>query len=231
MSNRLGDHYNRYSKSSYSEYNTKQYDQNNFNNAYNPSYNVKHSLTQEPDIEYEEFTHYLSVSSRDRNRNPSHPDNIPIWSNVNNYSITFPLEFRNISSVELIQGIIPATNDADKEPYLLLDIDEIPDVMISNDKYISDSFAMLQPTIPTTTGGFMQIDKRIHENTIKYYKTPKASLAKMTISIKDCNGILFEFGTDTLPPTVIDKSLQNTFVFKIITLEKRRSELNHRGVF
>ena len=46
MSNRLGDHYNRYSQSSYSEYNTKQYDQNNLSNAYNPSYNVKHSLSQ-----------------------------------------------------------------------------------------------------------------------------------------------------------------------------------------
>jgi hypothetical protein len=231
MSNRLGDHYNRYSKSSYSEYNTKQYDQNNFNNAYNPSYNVKHSLTQEPDIEYEEFTHYLSVSSRDRNRNSSHQDNIPVWSNVNHYSITFPLEFRNISSVELIQAIIPATNDADKEPYLLLDIDEIPDVMISNDKYISDSFAMLQPNVPTTTGGFMQIDKRIHENTVKNFKTPKANLSKMTISIRDCTGNLFDFGSDTNYPNPVTKTLQNTFIFKIITLEKRRAELKNRGVF
>jgi hypothetical protein len=223
MSNRLGDHYNRYSQSQYSEYNTKQYDQNNFNNAYNPTYNVKHSLTQEPDIEYEEFVHYLSISSRDRNRS--------VYPNVNNYTITFPVEFRNISSVELIQAIIPATNDADKEPYLLLDIDEIPDVMISNDKYISDSFAMLQPTIPTTTGGFMQIDKRIHENTVKIFKTPKANLSKMTISIKDCLGNRFDFGSDTSLPTVVDKTLQNTFIFKIVTLEKRRSELNNRGVF
>jgi hypothetical protein len=223
MSNRLGDHYNRYSQSQYSEYNTKQYDQNNFNNVYNPTYNVKHSLTQEPDIEYEEFVHYLSISSRDRNRS--------VYPNVNNYSITFPVEFRNISSVELIQAIIPATNDADKEPYLLLDIDEIPDVMISNDKYISDSFAMLQPTIPTTTGGFMQIDKRIHENTVKIFKTPKANLSKMTISIKDCVGNNFDFGSDTSLPTSVNKALQNTFIFKIVTLEKRRSELNNRGVF
>mgnify|MGYP000686699847 CR=1 FL=1 len=38
-------------------------------------------------------------------------------------------------------------------------------------------------------------------------------------------------GTDTLIPNSLDKSLQNTFVFKIVTLEKKRSELKHRGVF
>lgn len=223
MSNRLGDHYNRYSQTKYSEYNTKQFDQNSYDNVWNKENNTQFSVKNESNIEYEEYTHYITVSSRDRDRS--------VYTNVNNYCITLQQEFKNVSSVELVQAIIPAKNNCDAEPYILLDIDEVSDVMISSDKHISDSFAILQPTVPTTSAGFMQIDKRIHENTIKYYKTPKASLAKMTISIKNCNGILFDFGTDTIPPTVVDKSLQNTFVFKIITLEKRRSELNHRGVF
>ena len=151
--------------------------------------------------------------------------------NVNNYIIELPNEFKNIYSVELIQAIIPAKNNADEEPYLLLNIGEISDVVLSNDKNISDSFAILQPNTPIKPAGFMQIDKRIHENTVKYYKTPKANLSRMTIKILDSLGDVFNFGTDTIPPNAIDKTLQNTFIFKIVTLEKRRKELNHRNVF
>jgi hypothetical protein len=223
MSNRLGDHYNRYSKTQFSEYNGREFDQNDYKNVYSDSSNTQRSVKNESDITYEEYTHFITISSRDRNRS--------VFSNVNHYNITLPQEFRNIYYVELVQAIIPAKNNSDAEPYLLLDIDELSDVMISNDKHISNSFAILQPTVPTTTGGFMQIDKRIHENTIKIYKTPKASLSKLTVSIRDCLGNLFNFGSDTTLPTTVDKSLQNTFVFKIVTLEKRRSELNQRNVF
>lgn len=223
MSNRLGDHYNRYSKTQFSEYNNKEYNQNDYTNVYSSTSNTQYSLKKESEIVYEEYVHYVTISSRDRDRS--------VHSNVNNYHITLPQEFRNIHSVELVQAILPAKNNSEAEPYLLLDIDELSDVMISNDKHVSNSFAILQPTTPTTTGGFMQIDKRIHENTVKIYKTPKASLSKLTVSIKDCLGNLFNFGSDTVLPNAVDKSLQNTFVFKITTLEKRRSELNQRNVF
>ena len=223
MSNRLGDHYNRYVPTSYSQYNLKQYSQNDYNNVYKADSNAQLSVTHESGIEYEERVYYITIGSRDRDRS--------VYPNVNHYSVNLPQEFRNIHSVELVQAIVPAKNGADTEPYLLLDIDEVLDVMISNDKHVSDSFAILQPNPPTTAGGFMQIDKRIHENTVKYYRTPRASLAKITVSIKDCLGNMFDFGTDTLPPNQFDKGLQNTFVFKITTLEKRRSELNQRNVF
>jgi len=223
MSNRLGEHYERYSRNNYSQSNTNDWTTNNYNDVYSDSYNTKYSLSNESNVEYEENTHYLSISSKDRDRN--------IYPNVNNYTIELPNEFKNIYSVELIQAIIPATNDADEEPYLLLNISEISDVVLSNDKNISDSFAILQPTIPTKAGGFMQIDKRIHENTVKYYKTPKANLSRMSIRILDSLGDVFDFGTDTSIPNIMNKTLQNTFIFKIITLEKRRKELNHRNVF
>jgi hypothetical protein len=223
MSNRLGSHYNRYIQTNYLESNSNQWNQNNYQDVYSTNFNTKHSLSNEPNIEYEEYVHYISVSSRDRDRS--------IYANVNNYCITLPNEFKNISSVELIQAIIPAKNNADSEPYLLLDIDELEEVVISNDTHISDSFAILQPSPPITAGGFMQIDKRIHENTVKIYKTPRSSLSKLTISIKDDSGNLFDFGIDTVPPNAIDKSLQNTFIFKLITLEKRRADLRHRNVF
>jgi hypothetical protein len=223
MSNRIGDHYNRYSEINYTESNSNQFNQNDYNNVYNKDYNVKYSLQQDSDIEYEEYVHYVTISSKDRDRS--------VFPNVNNYCITLPQEFRNVSSVELVQAIIPAQNDADAEPYLLLDIDEISEVMISTDRHISDSFAILQPSPPTTAGGFMQIDKRIHENTVKYYKTPKASISKLTVSIRDSSGALFNFGNDASPPSAFTKALQNTFVFKLTILEKRRKDLHHRNVF
>lgn len=223
MSDRIGENYNRYVKTNYSEYNTKQFDQNNFKNAYDENYNKSYSVSQEPDIVYEQIEHYLSISSRDRNR-----ANYP---NVNSYIINFPVEFRNIASIELVQAIIPAQNNVDEEPYLLLTIDELPDVMISNDKNIANSFAILQLSAPISAGGFIQIDKRIHENTVLTFKTPKANLAKMTVSIRDCLGNLFDFGSDAALPTAPTKSLQNTFIFKVTTLEKRRMQLSHRNVY
>ena len=220
MQDRIGEHYNRYTKTNFAEYNGQQFAQNDVNNVYDKTYNTKYSVSQEPEIEYEETIQYLSISSRDR-------DFIK-YPNVNSYVVEFITEFRNISTIELVQAIIPARNNVEQEPYLLLDIDEIGNVMFSKDRYITDSFAMLQLATPTTTNGFIQIDKRIHENTVKYFKIPKASLSKMTITLRDCIGNIFDFGTDSNPP---QKALQNTFIFKITTLEKKRNQMDHRNVF
>ena len=215
-----GEHYNRYNKLNYSEMNSKQFDRNNFENVYSKQYNTQFSVSQEPDIEYETTTHYLCVSSKNRN--------VSQYPNVNRYTINLRNEYKNVSTIELVQAILPAKNDVEKEPYLLLNIDEIEEVVHSNDINIANSFAILQLAQPTTTGGFIQIDKRIHENTIKYFKTPKANLSKMTITISDSDGVPFDFGNDSDPPA---KEYQNTFVFKIETLEKKRSQLNYRNVF
>ena len=218
--NRIGEHYNRYTKTNYTEYNGQQFTQNDVNNVYDKTYNTKYSISQEPEIEYEETIQYLSVSSRDRD--------FVKYPNVNSYVVEFITEFKNISAIELVQAIIPAKNSVEEEPYLLLEIDEISDVMFSKDRFITDSFAMLQLAAPTTAGGFIQIDKRIHENTVRYFKIPKASLSKMTITLRDCAGNIFNFGTDSNPP---QKALQNTFIFKITTLEKKRKQMDHRNVF
>jgi hypothetical protein len=44
---------------------------------------------------------------------------------------------------------------------------------------------------------------------------------------KKQDGSLFDFGNDTLVPS---KALQNIFVFKVVTMEKKRSELGFRNV-
>lgn len=221
MSKRLGEHYNRYSDNVFLEANKNQFDSQNYDLVYTNNSNTQYSVSQEPDLQYEEKVHYLTISSKDRD--------VVAYPNVNNYSIKFPNEFKNIYSIELIQAIIPDQNDVQDEPYLLLQVDEIQDVMVSNDKNISNAFAILQLASPTKAGTFIQIDRRIHEYTVKYYDTPKAYLSKMTIKILDSEGNPFNFGTDT--PSPPNKSFQNTFIFKIVTLEKQRRVLNHRNVY
>jgi len=212
-------HYDRYAPLTYTG-TVSSANAGDYGSVYTPERNEQRSLKMESQIEYEYVNYYLTVSSRDRN-----PTDYPA---VNRYVVNLSKEFKNVYSIELIQAIIPDKHNITHEPYLLLKIDELEDVMASSDRNISDAFAILQIAPPTTNNGFIQIDKRIHENTIKYYRIPKASLSRMTISITDCDGTLFNFGADSSP---IDKALQNTFVFKIVCLEKRRNELSHRNVF
>lgn len=217
---RLGAHYDRYASQSVTGSNSPSHEQNDYNNVFRTDFNQQLSTTHEPSVQYVPVDYYLTVSSRDR-------DAVQ-YPSVSTYMVQFPTEFKNITEIELIQAIIPHKNDVEKEPYLLLKIEELEDVMVSKDRNISDAFAILQMSPPVTTGGFIQMDKRIHENTSKIYQTPRANLSRMTISITDCVGAPFVFGTDANPP---QKELQNTFVFKLKCLEKQRNVLNHRGVF
>ena len=218
--NRLGENYNRYVKTKYESSNNESFNRNNFSKNFEISENSQRSLSQESEIEYEKKMHYLSVSSKDR-------DTIQ-FPNVNKYVLNFQKEYKNIHSIELIQAIIPSKNDVTLEPYLLLQIDEINDVIDSNDTNISNAFTFLQIAQPVTANGFIQMDSRIQEYTVKYFDTPKASLSKMTITIKDYSGNPFDFGTPISP---LDKPFQNTFIFKITTLEKKRKALNFRTVY
>lgn len=214
---RLGEHYQRYSQGTFDEFNQNQYQQNDYNSVYTTP--QQFSTQQEPNIEYENIAHYLTVSSKDRD--------VVQYQSESNYVVNFHQEFKNIHSIELIQAIVPDKNDVTNEPYLLLKVEELENVMVSVDRNVSDAFAILQLCSPTTTGTFIQIDKRIHENVVKYFKTPKSTLSRMTINITDSDGALFDFGgTGSL-----SKEFQNTFVFKITCLEKKRSALSHRNVF
>lgn len=212
------------------EINSNQYNENKYDSVYREDSNSKYSIIREPDIEYEKQVHYLSVSSRDRNLNNVDWERQGSVMNkyVNSYIIHFTKEYKNIHTIELIQAIIPAKNGSEAEPYLLLTIDEIEEVICSNDKNIANSFAILQLAPPTTQGGFVAIDKTIHENTVKYYQTPKANLSKMTIRIYNSDGVLFDFGPNS---DTLNKEMQNTFIFKIVTLEKKRKEINFRNVY
>jgi len=223
MSQRLGQPYNRYDKQSYEEYNS------NYYNSYkidknapksNDSNYLPLSVTNEKDIKYIEHTDYIVIHSVDRN--------ITYYPQPNHYVVNLPYEFRNVSTIEVVNGVIPDKNNVIQEPYLLLKIDELDGVMASNNKAIANSFAMLNMAAPIHSGSFINVDKKTFEHAILYFKTPKASLSKLTVSITDWEGNLFDFGDDSGGP---NKALQNMFVLKIVTLEKNRDALNTRNVF
>jgi hypothetical protein len=219
---RLGSHYNRYAPQTFTEANGHEFRNNNYGDVYQPHANEQLSVTNnEANIEYTKVCNYVTVSSRDRNVS-RHPD-------VSHYTVQFPSELRNVHSIQLIQAIIPDKNNVTLEPYLLLKIDEIEDVMMAQDKNVSDSFAILQLAPATVPGSFIQLDKRIHEHTIKVYKTPKAGLTQLTINVLDVDGNRFDFGCDPSDP--LNKSTQNTFVFRVVCLEKKRTALSQRNVF
>lgn len=215
--NSMGQHDNRYAPPNYTGYNTEQYNSNNYNQAHSPKFNQQLSVKGEPTIQYDLLNYYISFSSKDRN--------IAVHSNPNRYTTVLPNELRNIVTIELIQAIIPNKSDVTLQPYLLLKIDELEDVMMSNDRNMSDAFAILQLSDPV--GGFVQIDKRIHENTVKEFRTPKANLSKLTVSITDHAGTPFDFGGDGSAAI----EFQNTFVFKVVCLQKRVDVLQNRSVY
>jgi hypothetical protein len=217
MNNRLGEHYNRYNYTAPSEVNANNFRNNNYNKVFEDG---ALSVSQEPDITYTKREYYLVVSSKDRDP--------VIYPNPNSFRLTLPKIYRNIHSVELIQAILPDKNSILSEPYIVLTVNELEDIMESNDPHISDAFAILMLAPPNAAGGFISVDNRIHENTVLRYPTPKANLSTMTIKLTDFNGDLFNF---TNTPGIIDKQYENTFIFKITQLVKNTNELEVRGIF
>ena len=209
--NRLGEHYNRYTRSSIDESNKFNYTSNDFTAVFSGNSNEQLSVSQEPDIKYKTRDHYLIVSSADRDTST--------YPSSSNFVINLDKEYKNIHSVELIQAIVPDQNSVTEEPYLLLKVKEFDNTMDSNNKQVYESFAILQVCSPTVPGSFLQIDKRIFENVTLNYRTPKANLSKLTISITDANGNIFDFGGSG----TTTKDYQSLFVFKITTLDTERS--------
>jgi hypothetical protein len=216
---RLGQHYNRYQRINTEEHNRNQYTSNDFKTVFSDNFNQQLSLAVEPDIKYEKRDNYLIVSSTDRDTS--------VYPSSSNFVIQLEKEYKNITSVELIQAIVPDKNSVTSEPYLLLRVREFENTMDSNNKHIFNSFAILQVCSPTVADSFLQIDKRIFENITLNYRTPRANLSKITIQITDANGNIFDFGGSGST----DKATQCLFVFKITTSDSNRGLLNNRNVY
>jgi hypothetical protein len=218
-SNRLGSNYDRYNPNQLQEFNNQNFGRNNVQNVFE---STQFSVSQEPNMQYSQREYFLKVSSADRN--------VSIYPSSSNFVLDLPKEYKNVSSVELIQAIIPDKNNVTSEPYLLLTIDEFDKhPMDALDKPTSDAFALLLLTNPPLTpGSFISIDTKVHENTVlEYPTTPKAKLSKMTIKVTDSTGTVFDFGGSG----TTSKATQVTFIFKITQSERSTDMLNTRNVY
>ena len=183
----------------------------NVTNSFPLAQDTQFSEITEPGIEYQDKESYLIITSKSRDTT--------LYPSSSNFSVELNDEYRNIKSIELIQAIIPDKGAVTQEPYLLLQINEIDNVMDSPDDIIRKSFAFLCTNTATEPDHFISIDRSVHENTPKIYSNLRASLSKMTIRIVDSNGNVFSFGSPVDPK---DKLYQTTFIFKIVTVEKKR---------
>jgi hypothetical protein len=182
---------------------------------------VNLSVLQEPDVEYEYTTHYVSVESKSRD--------LTAYPQPNHYRIIFGDSYRNVKSIELIAATIPDKNSVLSEPYIVLKIDEFENIE-SSDTNLDNAFTILQLNSPNSSGSFINLDMYICSGTVKIFKTPLARLDRMTVSLRDYDNSVFDFGDDTAasPP---NKQFQNMLLFKIVTQERKRDPLQHRNVF
>lgn len=216
---RQSEFYNKNTRINTEEANKKRFEQNNYTNNFSESANRQFSVEQEENIEYKKRNNYLTICSKDRD--------LTVYPKSSDFVVDLQREYRNITSIELITAIIPDKNNVQSEPFLLLNVKELDVLNDSNNKQISDSFAMLQLTPPTVIDTFIQIDKRTFENTTLNFHTPKSRLSRMSISVTDLDGNIFSFGGDN----TTNKANQCFFVFKIVTLDTDRSSLNQRNVY
>ncbi len=179
------------------------------------------SVVEEKDIQYNVcYEKYIQVCSNDRDT--------AIYPDSNHYKINFE-KIKNVVEIELVSVILPNQNGILDEPYVLLEIAELPSNIEFSSNNIKNAFAILPMKKPNKdTDSFIIPELGQNYRTPLKLKTPIASIQSFTISIKDLNGNLFDFGSDTPTPT---KSLQNSFVFKIKRMEKDMKDINVRSVY
>lgn len=216
-------------QSTYNQQNVFKNVEANYQQAYNVSNNQQLSLVQEPVQKYKLYSHYVSISSsnRDAVNYPLHYD----------YRINFDRPLKNVKEIELISAIFPnqaaASSGSDilNESHFIIDIDELNYIEFPNNvgSQALKGFAILPLKPPTkNSGGFIIPELGCIYHKSKVFKTPLASLDHLSIKIRDNTGNLYDFGH---PNGITTKSHQNHFVFKITIEEVDRTVLNNRNVF
>lgn len=186
------------------------------NRTSDPMFSVK----QEKNIEYTERVEYLHVSSVDR-------DTVA-YPSVNEYRFVFEDTFKNVKAIRMIGATIPNQNSILDNPEVIIEIEEFNHITFSS-KNINKGFAVLPLKSPSqSVNGFINPEMACNLNSELVFRTPLAKLNSMTITIKDIYGEKIDFDE---PTGSIEKQFQNTFLFKITTMEKDRNALNHRNVF
>lgn len=158
--------------------------------------------------------YYLSIESinRDRTKYPSPSEYVfsLVASDTTDGATRY--SYRNIYEIALESVAIPNDPAILTLPYLLLQIKEVQGHYDSAHTPTTKAFAKLYLK---PQGSFMRLDKENCEPLVRvFYPAPLASLTKMSLSICNPDGTLFNFGADTVPPLAPDPSIQNSFTFR-----------------
>jgi hypothetical protein len=170
---------------------------------------------QEIDIEYTSVVNYFHINSSERN--------VTSYPKVNNYKISSEISFRNIVSIEIVAASVANQNSVLSNPYLVLKIDGLDHI---NGNRFGKFFSTLY--LKNTTGAHIQPELDILKNNTLFFKTPLASLENFSIQILKPDGTLCDFGEANGDVTT---AYSNSFLFKIVTLEKSRVDLRNRSVY
>ncbi len=168
----------------------------------------------------------IIIDSRDRDRT-KYPDSnnfqIKIRGSDQDVGVV-EYECRNIKSIELMKCVMPSSviNGTTGVPYLILEIPELDALYHGTNRHLDSGFGYLSPqdSIGTKFVGckYENLCKRIYEPAL-------GSLGSMTIKIRRPNGELFNFGTDTSPPTAVNDDVQVMLIFRIIAIRPNRQQL------
>lgn len=188
-----------------------------FNLARPENYPIMDQDTRQPEIQYTTTVSYLHINSSDRN--------VTSYPSVNSYRISLPDNYRNVHSIELATCSIANQGSPLNLPFLVLKIDGLNHIQFSNNS-IDKAFATLY--LKNTTAAHIQPELGVLQRNVLQFKTPLASLNYIELSILQPNGTLFSFGETSGDMTT---AYSNSFLLKIITLEKSRQDLHNRAAF
>jgi hypothetical protein len=176
---------------------------------------------------------FLSIDSSDRDRG-KYPNpfkyTIHMTGTSDNENVTGHV-FKNVYSIELISAILPNVSEIKDEMYIVLEIEELEDIGFdSSNQHLKGAYAKLVMQ-SHLNDNFLVLDgdnsrplKRI------YYPSPKASIDRLTITLKKLNGELIDLGPDSDPDEPPLRDIQNSFTFRIITKIPDAAPLGHRNI-
>ena len=174
--------------------------------------------------EEEKIIEIVNIYSGDRNRS--------IFQDPNSYTIklmdSIGKNFKNVTNIRLISGVLPDKNNITHNPFLVLKINELESLgMTGSNNALMNGSAVLQFDTPVTAGYFLNLRTDVSVSSgHSSFSQPLAELSRLTISIVDVNNRLFNFGTDTGPLSPPDISLQHLFTFEISYIVKKRELQN-----
>ena len=170
-----------------------------------------------PEKDYELKEYFVTIDSRDRDRT--------IWPNANQFQVKMEPEssykgatlnraFKNIRSIEVLSVQFPNTNQVLDQMYLYLCFPELDGVFESTSMIGTKAIAKLEPY--AAIGNFVLVKYDTKYPKLIFPDKGLSRLTALTVEFRKYDGTLFNFGTDTTPPTTVNPVLQTSITLRVV---------------